>query len=267
MSTTVQDTRLLATKVQRRELPYAWLAVAVIVALWQAYCGVSGTSAYLVPAPSAIARDLWENWRYFLPHIWTTTLEILLGFAGSIALGVPVAIVLTFSRVLDRALYPLIVGSQVIPKVAIAPVMLAMFGYGMTPKIAIIVTVAFFPVVINSVVGLRSAPAQMIHLARSMGASRAQIFWHFRLPQALPSVLAGIKMASVLAVIGAVVAEFVGADSGLGYVVVSASSDFNVTRQFAAILLLSVLGMLFFRLTEFAEQRAIPWHISNRGHE
>jgi NitT/TauT family transport system permease protein len=263
----VQDASLLNTRVRRWELPYAWLALGIIVVAWQVACSWSASASFLIPTPSAIAADLWNNWRYFLPHIWRTTFEILLGFGGSIALGIPIAICLTFSRVLDRALYPLIVGSQVIPKVAIAPVMLALFGYGMLPKVAIIVTVAFFPVVINAVVGLRSAPAQMIHLARSMGASPSQIFWRFRLPQALPSLLAGVKMASVLAVIGAVVAEFVGADSGLGYVIVSASSDFNVTRQFSAIVLLSALGMLFFWVTEIIEHKAIPWHISNRGSE
>jgi len=267
MNNTVQDVALLPANLRRAELPYAWIALAIIAAIWQLACTLSESSSFLVPAPSAIAVDLWHNWRYFIPHIWRTTLEIIIGFACSIALGLPMAILLTFSRVLDRALYPLIVASQVVPKVAIAPVMLVIFGFGMMPKIAIIITVAFFPIVINAVVGLRSASAQMIYLAHSMGATPAQIFWRFRLPQALPSLMAGIKMASVLAVIGAVVAEFVGADSGLGYVIVSASSDFNVTRQFSAIVLLSALGMLFFWITELAERRVVPWHISNRGHE
>jgi NitT/TauT family transport system permease protein len=267
MNAVVQDTRLPPARVRKVELPYSWIAVIVLLGLWQFACSLFTSSAFLVPAPTAIAADLWHHWRDFLPHIWTTTLEILVGFAGSIALGIPVAIMLTFSRVLDRSLYPLIVGSQVVPKVAIAPVMLAVFGYGMTPKVAIIITIAFFPIVINAVVGLRSAPPQMIHLARSMGASNAQVFWRFRLPQALPSLMAGIKMASVLAVIGAVVAEFVGSDSGLGYLVVSAASDFNVTRQFAAILLLSALGMAFFWVTELAERYLLPWHVSNRRQE
>ncbi|MFT3907566.1 MAG: ABC transporter permease [Steroidobacteraceae bacterium] len=246
------------------QIPYAWLALLVMLAVWQLACGVFSVSSFILPSPAAIGRDLVDNWKYFLPHVWMTMLEIIVGFAGSILVGIPVAILLTFSRVLERAVYPLIVGSQVIPKVAIAPIMLAWFGFGMAPKVAIIITVAFFPIVINAVVGLQSAPPQMIQLARSMGAGAAQIFWRFRLPHALPTLMAGIKMASVLAVIGAVVAEFVGADSGLGYVIVSASSSFDVTRQFSAIVLLSVLGMLFFKFTEIAERRAIPWHVSNR---
>jgi len=264
MNTTIQDLDAVTRKGRSFEVPYAWIALVVLVTVWQLSCAVFEIGSYLLPAPSAIAKDLYENWQYFLPHIGMTSAEVLIGFAVSILVGIPVAILLTTSKVLDRALYPLIVGSQVIPKVAIAPVMLAWFGFGMSPKIAIIVTVAFFPVVINAVVGLRSASPQMIYLAQSMGASHAQIFWRFRLPQALPSILAGVKMASVLAVIGAVVAEFVGADSGLGYVILSASSNFDVTRQFSAILLLSVLGMLFFWATEIAERRAIPWHVSNR---
>ncbi len=245
-------------------MPYAWIALFLIVAVWEAVCDFGGVSDYLLPAPSAIAKDIAANWQYFLPHIGMTSAEVMLGFLMSIAVGIPVAILLTFSRILNRALYPLIVGSQVIPKVAIAPVMLAWFGFGMTPKIAIIVTIAFFPIVINAVVGLRSATPQMIYLAQSMGATRMQIFWKFRLPQAMPSILAGVKMASVLAVIGAVVAEFVGADSGLGYVILSASSNFDITRQFSSIVILSALGMLFFWMVEFAERVSIPWHVSTR---
>jgi ABC-type nitrate/sulfonate/bicarbonate transport system permease component len=266
-STTIADAPVAAGTGGGRkfEVPYAWIALVLIVAGWQLACSVLEVPNYLLPSPAAIAADLAGNVPYFLPHVAMTAAEILIGFGISILVAIPLAVILTFSRLLNRALYPLIVGSQVIPKVAIAPVMLAWFGFGMSPKVAIIVTIAFFPIVINAVVGLRSASPQMIYLAQSMGATRMQIFWHFRLPQAVPSLLAGIKMAAVLAVIGAVVAEFVGADSGLGYVILSASSNFDITRQFSAILLLSALGMFFFWITELAERRVIPWHISVRS--
>jgi ABC-type nitrate/sulfonate/bicarbonate transport system permease component len=127
--------------------------------------------------------------------------------------------------------------------------------------------VAFFPIVVSSVVGLRSATPQMLHLARSMGASPLQIFWRFRLPNALPSVFAGMKMASVLAVIGAVVAEFVGADSGLGYLIMVAGADFKIDRQFSAILVLSLIGMSLFWLAGWVERLLLPWHISVRASE
>jgi NitT/TauT family transport system permease protein len=246
------------------EPPYALIALVLIIGFWQFACSVLGVSTFLLPAPLAIAKDIVANWAYFLPHIGMTAAEVLIGFLASVAVGIPIAVLLTFSRVLNKALYPLIVGSQVVPKVAIAPVMLAWFGFGMAPKIAIIITVAFFPVVINAVVGLSSASPQMIYLARSMGASPLQMFWKFRLPQALPSIMAGVKMAAVLAVIGAVVAEFVGSDSGLGHVILSASSNFDITRQFSAIILLTLLGMLFFWATEVIEFFAVPWHVSKR---
>jgi len=248
----------------RFEPPYAWIALLMLLVAWELACDVFGVSSFLLPPPSAIAKDIGLHWQFFLPHIAATSIEVLIGFAISIVVAIPLAIVLAFSRVLNRALYPLIVGTQVVPKVAVAPLMLAWFGFGMAPKVGIIVTVAFFPVVINAVVGLRSVSPQMILLARSIGASPLQTFCCFRLPQALPNVFAGIKMASVLAVIGAVVAEFVGADSGLGYVILTASSTFDVTRQFSAILLLSALGMGFFWSIEWLERLLIPWHRSGR---
>ena len=169
------------------------------------------------------------------------------------------------TSVFERAVYPLIVGSNTVPKVALAPLLLAWFGFGLMPKILIVVLVAFFPIVINAVVGLKSLGAPMIYLARSMGASAAQVFWLFRMPNALPSIFAGLKIASVLSVIGAVVAEFVGADSGLGYAMMVATSDLNIARQFAAILVLSAIGMVFFWILGVVERLLLPWHSSVRN--
>jgi NitT/TauT family transport system permease protein len=248
----------------RFEPPYAFIALVVLLLFWQFACSFMGVPSYLLPAPYDIGKDLVLHVGYFVPHILATSVVILLGFAASVAIGLPLSILLSYSPFFNKSLYPLIVGSQVVPKVAIAPVMLAWFGFGLTPKVAIVIAIAFFPVVINSVVGLRATPPQMIYLAHSMGATLWQIFWRFCLPQALPSVLAGMKMAAVLAVIGAVVAEFVGADAGLGYVILAASSNFDITRQFAAIVLLSALGMAFYWVIELIERRLIPWHVSQR---
>jgi NitT/TauT family transport system permease protein len=161
--------------------------------------------------------------------------------------------------VAERAIYPIIVASQTIPKVAIAPLLMAWFGYGLTPKIVIVVLLSFFPIVINSVVGLKASSAEMLYLAQSMGASGWQTFWKFRLPQALPYIFAGLKLATVLSVIGAVVAEFIGADQGLGYVITVAGSTFNITRQFAAIIVISAIGMVFFAVIETIERFVVPW--------
>jgi NitT/TauT family transport system permease protein len=266
MSTRILDVSASPTKPRRIiEVPYAALTLIGLLVAWQLACVFLHIPNFLLPAPLEISADLLAHWTYFVPHTAVTTLVVITGFMASLAVGIPIAMMLSYSRALNKSIYPLIVGSQVVPKVAIAPLMLAWFGYGMTPKVAIVSTIAFFPVVINAVVGLRSAAPQMIYLAQSMGATSWQIFWRFCLPHALPSILAGMKMAAVLAVIGAVVAEFVGSDAGLGYVILTASSNFDITRQFSAIVVLSIMGMMFFWAIELIERLLIPWHISVRN--
>ena len=267
MSTDVIRSQPAATLSSRRTPPYAALTLVGIVVMWQLASYLFAIPSYLLPSPAAILADMVNRWPILLANAWITIFEVVFGFVISVLVGIPLAVCVTYSRPLDRAIYPLIVGSQTIPKVAIAPLLLAWFGFGLTPKITIVALVAFFPIVVSSVVGLRSATPQMLHLARSMGASPIQIFWRFRLPNALPSVFAGMKMASVLAVIGAVVAEFVGADSGLGYLIMVAGADFKIDRQFSAILVLSLIGMSLFWLAGWVERLLLPWHISVRASE
>jgi NitT/TauT family transport system permease protein len=254
-----------ARQPRRITLPYALLTLLTLLAVWQAATALFALPAYLLPSPLVILSQMKRDWWMLLSHGWITVFEVVTGFVISVLVGVPIAIWVTYSKAFDNAVYPLIVGSQTIPKVALAPLLLAWFGFGMAPKIVIVVLVAFFPIVINSVVGLRGAPVEMLHLARSMGASPAQIFWRFRLPQALPNIFAGMKLATVLAVIGAVVAEFVGADSGLGYLIMIAGANFDIARQFAAIVVLSVVGMGFFWLAGWLERICLPWHVSIRS--
>jgi|SRR6516162_6028534 ABC-type nitrate/sulfonate/bicarbonate transport system permease component len=267
MSVDIVETRPASPVRLRDTRPYAALTFVGIVLVWQLATTLLEIPGYLLPSPAAIVTDLFRRWPALLANSWVTIFEIVVGFVISVLIGIPLAICITYSRALDRALYPLIVGSQTIPKVAIAPLLLAWFGFGLLPKIAIVVLVAFFPIVVSSVVGLRSATPQMLYLAHSMGASPGQIFWRFRLPNALPSVFAGMKVATVLAVIGAVVAEFVGADSGLGYLIMVAGSDFKIEQQFSAILVLSLIGMLFFWLADLVERLLLPWHVSMRADE
>jgi len=256
-----------ARQPRRITLPYALLTLLALLAIWQSATALFALPAYLLPSPLAILAQITRDWWLLLSHGWITVFEIVTGFAISVLIGVPIAIWVTYSKAFDHAVYPLIVGSQTIPKVALAPLLLAWFGFGMAPKIVIVVLVAFFPIVINSVVGLRGAPLEMLHLARSMGASPTQIFWRFRLPQALPNIFAGMKLATVLAVIGAVVAEFVGADSGLGYLIMIAGANFQIARQFSAIVVLSVVGMIFFWLAGRIERICLPWHVSIRSQQ
>jgi len=255
----------LQTQSRSFTAPYATITLIGLLIVWQLATYLFKIPDYLLPAPMAIAEDMAGNWHLLADHAGVTTFEIVLGFILSVLIAVPLAALLSYSVVFERAIYPLIVGSNTVPKVALAPLLLAWFGFGLMPKIIIVVLVAFFPIVINSVVGLKSLSPQMFYLARSMGASVQQMFWLFRMPNALPSIFAGFKIASVLSVIGAVVAEFVGSDSGLGYVMMVATSDLNIARQFAAILVLSAIGMVFFWLIGWIERLLLPWHSSIRN--
>jgi NitT/TauT family transport system permease protein len=247
------------------EIPYATITIVVLLLVWQGATYVFRIPNYLLPSPSEIVVDMASNWQFLLANAKVTTFEVIAGFSLSVLVGVPLAALLAYSTAFERAVYPLIVGSNTVPKVALAPLLLAWFGFGILPKILIVVLVTFFPIVVNAVVGLKSLSPQMLYLARSMGASGAQVFWLFRMPNALPSIFAGLKIASALSVIGAVVAEFVGADSGLGYAMMVATADLNIARQFAAIMLLSAIGIIFFWIIGYVERLLIPWHSSVRN--
>ncbi|HUC63676.1 MAG TPA: ABC transporter permease [Alphaproteobacteria bacterium] len=256
-----------AAAARRFRIPYAALTAVAFIAIWQLATNLLHTPSFLLPSPYAILKDLIANRDILVRQTGVTAFEVGLGYLLSIAIGMPLAILFTYSRTFERSIYPLIVGSQTIPKVAVAPLLLSWFGFGLLPKIVIVILVTFFPIIINAVVGLKSLSPNMLNLARSMGANMFQVFWRFRLPNALPSIFAGLKVATVLAVIGAVVAEFVGADGGLGYVIMMATADLNVARQFSAIVLLSVLGILFFWVIGYIERLLLPWHISVRADE
>ncbi|MDB5531110.1 MAG: transporter permease [Devosia sp.] len=238
--------------------PAFWTLIILLV-LWEIAVRITNVPVYILPSPSAIALEFVDYWPRLLINAGVTLSEVLIGFICAIFIGVPLAVLVTYSRAAERSVYPLIVASQTIPKVAIAPLLLAWFGYGLTPKIVIVVLLSFFPIVINTVVGLKSSSAEMLYLAQSMGAGGWQTFWKFRLPQALPYMFAGLKLATVLSVIGAVVAEFIGADKGLGYVIVVAGSSFDIARQFAAIIMISAIGMIFFAIIELIEKFVVPW--------
>lgn len=238
--------------------PAIWTLI-LLVAFWELAVQIGQVPAFILPAPSAIAEEFATYWHRLLPNAGVTLSEVLIGFICAVLVGVPLAVAITYSRLMEKAIYPLIVASQTIPKVAIAPLLLTWFGYGITPKIVIVVLLSFFPIVINSVMGMKSASPEMMHLARSMGASGWQQFWKFRLPHALPSVFAGLKLATVLSVIGAIVAEFIGADKGLGYLILIAGANFDITRQFASIILISAIGIVFFMVLERLERIVIPW--------
>lgn len=243
-------------------VPPALWALAGLLIIWELCVRIAQVPAFILPPPSDIFEEIVKNAHRLAPNALVTMSEVLLGFLCSVAVGVPLAVMIVYSRFMEKAIYPLIVASQTIPKVAIAPLMLTWFGYGMAPKIVIVVLLSFFPIVINSVMGLKSASREMIYLSRSMGASGWQTFWKFRLPQALPSIFAGLKLATALSVIGAIVAEFIGADKGLGYLILIAGANFDIARQFASVVVISLIGVVFFAVLERIERIAIPWKAS-----
>jgi NitT/TauT family transport system permease protein len=195
--------------------------------------------------------------------VWTGA-TVLLGFIVAAVVAIPLAMAIVVSPVLERLLYPPMVATQSIPKIALAPLFIVWFGFGVAPKIAVAFLIAFFPIVIDTIVGMRSIDPAMIQLARSMGAPPHRIFLKLRLPHALPMIFGGLKVASSLAVVGALTGEFVGSDRGLGYILVQASGNLNTALLFATLVVLSALAMAFFYLVEVLERIAIPWHASQR---
>ena len=237
--------------------PVATLVGALV--LWEAATRAFHIPRFIMPAPSAILGAGWE-WRYrFIGHTWVTLYETLGGFALSIAVGVPLAVLIVYSPALRNALYPLIVLAQSVPKIAVAPVLLLVVGYGEFPKMIVAFLVAFFPVVVDTATGLAATPPELLDLSRSYRASAFKTFVKVRLPMALPFFFAGAKVAITLAVIGAVVGEFVGSDKGLGYVILSATSYWKTELAFSSMILLSLMAILLFGAVSLVERLACPW--------
>ncbi len=248
---------------RRGVAPVATIAVGLV--LWQAVVVGFRVPEYLLPAPSGIARALALEWRYLAVHSLVTVHEILWGFVLAVLVGIPLAMVIVYSPLFERAVYPLLVASQSVPKIAIAPLLIFWAGIGVFPKVLVAFAIAFFPVVIDTVVGLRSVEPELIYLARSMGAGERKTFFKIRFPNALPNVFAGLKVAATLAVVGAMVGEFIQADQGLGYVLQQATAVLNTALGFAAIVVLALIGIVFFLAVEAVEAWLIPWAVSRRS--
>jgi NitT/TauT family transport system permease protein len=241
------------------------LLIALLIVIWELAIIVFRIPPYLIPAPLDVVRQLFAEW----PRLWrealVTTYATLGGFAMSIAFGIPMALLIAYSRTVESFVYPLLVFSQSVPKVAIAPLFVVWFGFGIIPKVIAAFLLGFFPVVVSTVVGFKSVERDMIDLARSMKASKLQIFLRISLPHALPSVFAGLKVSVTLAVVGAVVGEFVGSNSGIGYLLQIANGNFDLPLMFAALTVLSLIGVILFALVDLVERWMIPWHASQRN--
>jgi NitT/TauT family transport system permease protein len=242
------------------------LALVIVVA-WDAAVVFFQIPSYLIPRPWAVATLLVQDYQYLLKHSWVTLIEILIGFIGAIVVAIPLAVLIVYSPLIERLILPLLVASQSVPKVAIAPLLIFWAGIGLLPKALVALLIAFFPIVVDTVIGLRSVEIEMLHLAKSMGASDAKTFWKVRLPSALPYVFAGLKVGVTLAVVGAIVAEFIQADAGLGYALLQASASMNTAMSFAVILVLSAMGILLFWIVGVIGDRLTYWHASHREGE
>ena len=235
------------------------VTLAAALGLWEVASRALHVPRFIMPSPSAILAEGWE-WRYrFIGHSWVTLYETLGGFALSVAVGVPLAVLIVYSPAMRRAVYPLIVLAQSVPKIAIAPVLLLVLGYGEIPKIVVAFLVAFFPIVVDTATGLAATPPELLDLSRSYRAGALRTFAKVRLPMALPFFFAGAKVAITLSVIGAVVGEFVGSDKGLGYVILSATSYWKTELAFSAMILLSLMAILLFGAVSLAERWLCPW--------
>jgi NitT/TauT family transport system permease protein len=252
-----------------RLAPYLYPILTLIgfVIAWEIFTRMAKISRLLLPAPSDIAVALATSLPLLAHMSVITATEFLLGFGLSVVVGIPLGALLVYARPVELAVYPLLVASQTIPKAAIAPIFVVWLGAGLTSKILIAFTIAFFPIVIDTAVGLRAAPAEVVNVVRSMGANAFQVFWFVRFPNALPNIFGGLKVASTLAVVGAIVGEFVSAEKGLGYLVLVANGELNTTLVFASVVTLSILGVVFYFLLELLERFVIRWHVSVRRPE
>ena len=247
-----------------RNLLIPTLTFVGIVVAAEMYIRIADVPSFLIPAPSQVLEDMVLNIDTAWPNISVTLLETLLGFAASIVVGVALAILLVSFRPLEAAIYPLLVASQVVPKVAIAPIFLVWWGFGLFPKVMLVFLMAFFPIIISTSIGFKETETETLHLAQTMGATKLQTFSRFRMPNALPSIFGGIKIAATLAVVGAVVAEFVGSDRGLGHAIVRANARLDTAAAFGSMLYLTLLGVGLYMVVDLIERAAIPWHVSRR---
>jgi len=248
------------TRILRHYGPPVGAILAVIFA-WHAITAWFGVPGWLLPSPRAVIAAAWEH-RDLLPkHTSVTVIETLLGLAVALLVGVPLAIIVVWSPFLRRTVYPLILGVQSVPKVALAPLFLIWVGYGMSSKVLIVASIAFFPIMVDTVTGLAIVERDLLDMVKVLRASTLQTFLKIRIPSAMPYFFSGTKVAVTLAVIGAVVGEFVGSDVGLGYLILVSGSQLNTAMVFVSLVILSLMGAILFEMVEALQRITCPWSV------
>jgi len=238
--------------------PLAFMVILII--LWEILVDAFRIPTFLVPSPSKVLRCLIDSGPILFTHTFVTIYEILLGFALAAAFGILLAIGVVYVRFVELCIMPLVVVFQVLPKVAVAPLLVMWMGYGESPKILVAFLICFFSVVINTVAGLLSTENEFVDLMHSIKASRFQIFWKVQLPNALPYIFSGFEISITAAVIGAIIGEFVGSESGLGYMIMVSQQNMNTPLMFVSITILGVIGLILFEVVVFLEKIFIPWY-------
>jgi NitT/TauT family transport system permease protein/putative hydroxymethylpyrimidine transport system permease protein len=240
--------------------------IVVLLGLWQLaadwdwIADALNIKPFLIPAPSEIGRSLWEDRSLLASDAWVTAREVLLGFVIALVLGFAFAVALHLSDTLRRAFYPLLVASQTVPVIAIAPILIVWLGFGIGPKLAIIALVCFFPITVNTLDGLRSVDPDLAPMMRTLDAGRGQILRRIEVPSALPHLFSGAKIAAAISVIGAVFGEWAGADEGLGHLILIAQGQLQTARVFAAVFVLSALALILFGALALVERRFGWWN-------
>lgn len=245
-----------------------WIAPLVIliglVATWELWVQLREVPKWQLPAPSQIAQELVNGRVLLWDNALVTLKEIVLGFLAALGAGLLLAVGISYSRILERSIYPLVIASQTIPIIAIAPLLLIWVGYGIAPKVIIVALICFYPIAVNTVDGLKAVDPDMVNMMRTLGASRWQIFTKLQIPAAMPFAFSGIKIGISVSVIAAVIGEWVGASAGLGYLITYSQPLFLTARVFAAIVVLSAMGIFLFVLASLVERWMLPWYFTEK---
>lgn len=243
----------------RRAVPPLIFAVIVLV-IWELYCRLANVREATLPAPTKIASALWTERSLLLSNSWVTLKEIAIGYTAAVIIGVGIGAIVATSRTAERMVSPWLVISQMVPIPAIAPLIVIWTGFDIRPKVIVIALVSFFPIAVNTIDGLKSSEPEMINLLKTLGAGRRRQFRMAKLPAAMPFIFAGLKIAAAFSVIGAVFAEWVGASSGLGYLILTLNNQTATTEMFAAIVVLALIGIILFALVGLVERLVLPWY-------
>lgn len=238
------------------------VVVIVVLSAWEGLVAVRDIPDFILPPPSSILVEMWEIRTELLRQTVPTIVEIWTGFFIACAAGFLLAIPIAYSRFLEETISPILVSFQVVPKVALAPLFLIWLGFGIVPKITVAALIAFFPIVVNTVKGLRSVEQEMVQWMRTLGASEREIFFKLSLPWALPYIFAALKVSIGLAVVGAIVGEFIGTDRGLGYIIMRSTSGLNTDQIFAALITISVIGIISYWIITAVERWLLSWQES-----